>query len=149
MENCLKAWVRKKTLFCKDILCLSNRSAPTQSWSLIEGEFPFPRKLYILSFSHERRAESGIPSESRPILHSMLPDHWQLPHVSDLNLSTFTFLHRLGKSGKSFIFIWGRRVVVSPMLSGHFSGSVVVTADLEKNMNSSSSRFKTKESSRL
>ena len=133
MENCLKAL--KNTFFCKDILCLSNRSAPTQSWSLIEGEFPFLLKLYILSFSHERRAESGIPSESRPILHSMLPDHWQLPHVSDLNLWTFTFLHRLEKSRKSFIFIWGRRVVVSPMLSGHFSGSVGVTANLQKNMN--------------
>ena len=40
--------------------------------------------------------------------------------------------------------IWESKVV-SPMLSGHFSGSVVVTADLEKNMNSSSSRLKGKE----
>ena len=55
------------------------------------------------------------------------------------------FFHRNVKSEEKLMFpIWESKVV-SPMLSGHFSGSVVVTADLEKNMNSSSSQTKSKE----
>ena len=49
------------------------------------------------------------------------------------------------KSEEKLMFPICESKVVSPMLSGHFSGSVVVTADLEKNMNSSSSRTKSKE----
>ena len=123
------------------------QESSTQTWTWLKKIFLFRGKLYILSFP--TREDRSLRSRLRV---AQFYTHCtkitgEAPHIRMSVIETpriCIFCRNVESEEKLMFPIWESKVV-SPMLSGHFSGSVVVTADLEKNMNSSSSRLKGKE----